>query len=91
MICVLKNLLNYDNNIDYIEKNISITRVLSWYCKSHIINDLKQNKGIKDIIKEYNDNFQYNIPDEELEELIDDNHNKEGNSSISSSNNSSNF
>ena len=43
----------YDSQIDYIEKNISITRVLYWYCKSLNINILKNYKDIDNIKKEY--------------------------------------
>ena len=82
---------HYDNHIDYIEKNVSITRILAWYCKCHDIKELKNYKDIEDMTKAYNDHFQYNINDNENEELNSSNLNIEEESSISSSIISSNF
>ena len=60
---------HYEHHIDYIEKNVSITRILSWYCKTHDIKDLQHFDFFKEMAKSYNDHFQYDISDIEIDEL----------------------
>ena len=43
----------FNDAIDYIEKNISITRVLALYCRNYNINDLKKYDDIDEIISIY--------------------------------------
>ena len=89
---VIKKIIElYENHSEYLEKNISTTRVLAWYCKSHNINELKNYSDYKDMIKEYNDYFQYSISDTEINELCEDDSLKEENASDSSSYISSNY
>ena len=49
----------YDNHCDYIEKDISITRVLAWWCKNNVINELIVLKDFDNIKKEYKKHFNY--------------------------------
>ena len=48
---ILKIIEHYENHIDYIEKDVSITRVMSWYCKAHNKRELKHYKDILEMTK----------------------------------------
>ena len=89
---VIKKIIElYENHNEYIEKNISTTRVFAWFCKSHNIKDLKIYTDFKEMVKEYNNYFQYNVSDSEINEICDDDSLKEESASDSSSYISSNF
>ena len=88
----IKKLLElYEFHADYAEKNISITRVLAWYCKSHKIENLKENKDFDNILKEYKDNFHYNISENDLNDINSSDSDLSEKRSLSSSNYSENY
>ena len=84
-MCIFKIIEHYENHIDYIEKDVSITKVMSWYCKTLNKRELKHYKDILEITKEYDDNFQYNYSEGELEESNNSKDDIEDLSSLSSS------
>ena len=88
-LCIKKIIEFYDNHNDYIEKNISITRVLSWYCKCKNISQLYSYTDKDNIIKEYKQHFNYDLNEDDIDDInsSDDNNNI----SFSSSNISSNY
>ena len=90
-LCIKKIISYYENHIDYIEKNISITRILAWYCKCNNINDLLNNKDIKNIIKQYKIHFQYEMEEEDVVDIDDSDHDIYRVVSLSSSITSSNY
>jgi len=83
----------YNNHSEYIEKGISITRVLAWWCKNNNIISLKNEKDKENMIKEYKRKFILNSNDKnkEINDLDEDLIIKDNDYEISSSNLSSNF
>ena len=77
-----------------IEKDISITRVLAWWCKNNVIDELLELKDFDNIKKEYKKKFNYinyENPDSDLDDInISDTINN-NDFSLSSSNLSSNY
>ena len=90
-LCIKRIIDLYDSHVDYVEKTISITRILSWYCKCHIITSLKNYNDIEEMTKEYNDHFNYDNSLDELNDIDSSNYNIDNNSSFSSSNISPNY
>ena len=86
-----KIISHYENHIDYIEKNISITSILSCYCKYNNIKDLLNFKDFKNIIKEYKIHFQYEMEEDDVVDIDDSDHDIYKFVSLSSSNISSNY
>ena len=64
---------------------------MSWYCKAHNKRELKHYKDILEMTKEYNEHFQYNYSDDDLEELNNSKDDIKDLSSISSSILTSNY
>ena len=82
----------YDDHKDYVEKNISITRVLAWYCKCNNITELKSYIDKDNIINEYKNHFNYELNEEDIDDInSSDDDNIVNNLSLSSSNISSNY
>ena len=73
-LCIKKIISHYENHIDYIEKNISFTRILSCYYKCNNIKDLLNFKDFKNIIKEYKIHFQYEMEEDDVVDLDDSDH-----------------
>ena len=89
--CIKKIILLYENHQDYIAKDISITRVLSWYCKYNKINELMTYKDKDKIIKLYKQNFNYILNSDGINDINSSDENNTENMELSSSNISSNF
>ena len=68
-LCIKKIIELYDDHKDYVEKNISITRVLSWYCKCKNISELKSYKDIDNILKEYAKHFNYDLNENDIDDV----------------------
>ena len=47
----------YEKHNVYIEKDISIIRVLAWWCKNNVIDELLELKDLYNIKKEYKINL----------------------------------
>ena len=89
--CIKKIIELYDDHNDYIEKNISITRVFAWYCRNYNINDLKKYDDIDEIISTYKKHFNYDINEDDINDINDSDENIKAQESMSSSNYSSNY
>jgi len=93
-ICLRKIIDIYNNHLDYIEKDIPITRVLAYWCKNNEINDLLDYKELDNMKIQYKNYYHYSNDENNQNDfndisdsvILDDN-----NAIYSSSNISSNF
>ena len=89
--CINKIIELYDNHTDYIEKNISITRVLAWYYKNCNIDELKTENDYVEIIDIYKKHMNYDINQSDIDDIDESDENIKNKESFSSSNYSSNY